>query len=255
MNTRFTKQKVLVTGASDGMGRAVSRLFGREGARVLAVGRSPEKLADTSNGFSDIIPFSQDLADDNAARLIVEKAAELLGGIDILVNCAGVFDMVPLADVTIEHLQSQLAVNFYAPAMLSVLAIPYLQKSEAGRIINISTIAAHYVDTGMGGYVASKSALEGFTKCLALELGPYGVTANLICPGMIRTGMTEGFLQDPAVVEHFTSRVPAGRVGSPQEIAEAVAYLASADAGFCTGTIMRMDGGYSLGAQNSNWAS
>ena len=254
MSGRFSGRNVLVTGASDGMGLAIARKFATEGARVLAVARSPEKLSQLCEGYPDIVSFPMDLANSDAAVQIIDKTIEMLGGLDVLVNCAGVFDMVPVAEITREHLERQMAVNFYAPAMLCVLAVPLLRRSGSGRIVNISTIAAHYVDAGMGGYIASKSALEGFTKSLALELGPDGVTANLICPGMVRTGMTEEMLQDPAVVKHFTSRVPAGRIGTPQEIAEAVAYLATVEAGFCTGTVMRLDGGYSLGIHASDWA-
>lgn len=254
MPERFAGRRAVVTGASDGMGRAVARLFAAEGARVLAVGRDPAKLAAVAEGNAGVIPCAQDLAEPDAPARIVDEAVRALGGIDILVNCAALFTMAPVPEVTAAHLDEMMAVNFRAPAMLCVLAVPYLRESPAGRIVNISSIATRYADAAMGGYAASKCALEGFTMNLALELGPLGITANLVSPGMTRTGMTEGLLQDPKVLGYFTGRVPAGRVGSAEEVAEAVAYLAGGQAGFATGTTIRLDGGYTVGAHGSGWS-
>ena len=106
----------------------------------------------------------------------------------------------------------------------------------------------------MAGYVASKQALCSSARTLALELGPQGITANVIEPGMVRTGMTSGLLEDPAISTFFTSLIPVGRVGGAEEVAEAVAYLADLKSGYCNGATIRLDGGYTVSAHASDWA-
>jgi NAD(P)-dependent dehydrogenase (short-subunit alcohol dehydrogenase family) len=247
-------RKALVTGASSGMGRAIAAHLSADGAQVLAVGRNGEKLAEAASGNSGIIPFVQDLAEEGAAEFILAQVGPVLGGLDILVNCAGAFELAPVTEVTEAHLNRLMIVNFIAPAMLCVGAVDTLRHSQAGRIINIGSLATHYTDRGMAGYNASKQALVGFTMNLALELGPLGITANLISPGMTRTGMTEELLADPEIHSFFAGRSPVGRIGTCEDIAHAVAYFASDGAGYANGTVIRLDGGYAIGAHSSDWS-
>ena len=246
-------RKALVTGASDGMGRAVALRFAAQGAEVLAVGRSLEKLATLSAEDTRIHAFAQDLFDAYAVDNILAEVQARLGALDILVNCAGAFEMAGVAQVDEALLHRMMSVNCIAPAMLCVRAIPLLEKSGHGRIINVGSLATHYTDHGLGAYNASKQALVGFTMNLALELGQKGITANILSPGMTRTGMTKSLLEDSGVEAFFASRTPVGRVGMPNDVAHAAAYLASPEAGFINGVVMKLDGGYTAGAYSSDW--
>ncbi|GAA0646215.1 MAG: hypothetical protein A2792_03180 [Sphingomonadales bacterium RIFCSPHIGHO2_01_FULL_65_20] len=234
--SRLKGRKALVTGAASGIGAAtVARLLA-DGATVLACDISGEGMAGTFNHVAN-------LADPQAIALLAAAAESQLGGLDILVNNAGVCPVGTLEDLTDDQWQFGLDVNLLAPARLAKACLSLLKASSAGRVINTGSILSRYGDAGLGAYAASKHAILGFTRSLAMELGPYGVTVNCVQPGCIVTGMTRGMLENGAAAEYYREKSALKRLGQPEDIADVIAFLASDDARFITGQGIIADGG------------
>lgn len=234
--SRLKGRKALVTGAASGIGAAtVARLLA-DGATVLACDISGEGMAGTFNHVAN-------LADPQAIALIAAAAESQLGGLDILVNNAGVCPVGTLEDLTDDQWQFGLDVNLLAPARLARACLSLLKDSSAGRVINTGSILSRYGDAGLGAYAASKHAILGFTRSLAMELGPFGITVNCVQPGCIVTGMTRGMLENGAAAEYYRERSALKRLGQPEDIADVIAFLASDDARFVTGQGIIADGG------------
>ena len=233
--SRLKGRKALVTGAASGIGAAtVARLLA-DGATVLACDISGEGMAGTFNHVAN-------LADPQAIALLAAAESQL-GGLDILVNNAGVCPVGTLEDLTDDQWQFGLDVNLLAPARLAKACLPLLKASSAGRVINTGSILSRYGDAGLGAYASSKHAILGFTRSLAMELGPYGVTVNCVQPGCIVTGMTRGMLENGAAAEYYREKSALKRLGQPEDIADVIAFLASDDARFITGQGIIADGG------------
>ncbi|WP_446653858.1 SDR family NAD(P)-dependent oxidoreductase [Blastomonas sp.] len=234
--SRLKGRKALVTGAASGIGAAtVARLLA-DGATVLACDISGEGMAGTFNHVAN-------LADPEAIALLAAAAESQLGGLDILVNNAGVCPVGTLEDLTDDQWQFGLDVNLLAPARLAKACLSLLKASQAGRVINTGSILSRYGDAGLGAYAASKHAILGFTRSLAMELGPFGITANCVQPGCIVTGMTRGMLENGAAAEYYREKSALKRLGQPEDIADVIAFLASDDARFITGQGIIADGG------------
>lgn len=234
--SRLNGRKALVTGAASGIGAAtVARLLA-DGATVLACDISGEGMAGTFNHVAN-------LADPQAIALLAAAAESQLGGLDILVNNAGVCPVGTLEDLTDDQWQFGLDVNLLAPARLAKACLSLLKASPAGRVINTGSILSRYGDAGLGAYAASKHAILGFTRSLAMEIGPYGVTVNCVQPGCIVTGMTRGMLENGAAAEYYREKSALKRLGQPEDIADVIAFLASDDARFITGQGIIADGG------------
>lgn len=233
---RLKGRKALVTGAASGIGAAtVARLLA-DGATVLACDISGEGMAGTINHVAN-------LADPQAIALLAAAAESQLGGLDILVNNAGVCPVGTLDELTDDQWQFGLDVNLLAPARLAKACLPLLKGSAAGRVINTGSILSRYGDAGLGAYAASKHAILGFSRSLAMELGPFGITVNCVQPGCIVTGMTRGMLENGAAAEYYREKSALKRLGQPEDIADVIAFLASADARFITGQGIIVDGG------------
>lgn len=234
--SRLKGRKALVTGAASGIGAAtVARLLA-DGATVLACDISGEGMAGTFNHVAN-------LADPEAIALLAAAAESQLGGLDILVNNAGVCPVGTLEDLTDDQWQFGLDVNLLAPARLAKACLSLLKTSQAGRVINTGSILSRYGDAGLGAYAASKHAILGFTRSLAMELGPFGITVNCVQPGCIVTGMTRGMLENGAAAEYYREKSALKRLGQPEDIADVIAFLASDDARFITGQGIIADGG------------
>lgn len=234
--SRLKGRKALVTGAASGIGAAtVARLLA-DGATVLACDISGEGMAGTFNHVAN-------LADPQAIALLAAAAESQLGGLDILVNNAGVCPVGTLEDLTDDQWQFGLDVNLLAPARLAKACLSLLKASSAGRVINTGSILSRYGDAGLGAYAASKHAILGFTRSLAMELGPYGVTVNCVQPGCIVTGMTRGMLENGEAADYYRDKSALKRLGQPEDIADVIAFLASDDARFITGQGIIADGG------------
>jgi len=241
---KLDNRVAIVTGAASGMGEAIARLFAAEGAKVLAVGRSTNKIHDVLGGVSNIETMARSVGEEGAAQAIIEQAATSFEGLDILVNNAGAGGAGPTEHITDEDWRANFDLNIDAMFRLCREAIPHLRNSAAGRIINIGSAMSMMGGPGMGAYAASKHAVVGLSRTLACELGADDITVNTLIPGAIHTQMTQGiFDNDQDMVDHWAQKAPLGRWGTPDDIAPPALFLASDDAGFITGTNLVVDGG------------
>ena len=234
----------IVTGAADGMGQGIARRFIDEGAQVVATDINSAGLQHSYAGDGRVATVAIDITADNAADLIVEMALDRFGRLDILVNAAGIFQLLPLDDLDFAAWSRMWAVNLEAPLRLCVRALPALKRCGAGRIVNIASVSALRARSGFGPYTMSKHAIAGLTVSLAVEFGKYGITANSINPGTILTGITRPLMADPEWRRDLESQGVLSRIGSVEEIAEAALYLVRPNSGFTTGHALAVDGGF-----------
>lgn len=243
---RLQHRTAIVTGAASGIGRACAALFAENGAQVLAVDRPGSDLAGTAQSHDRIRVLATDIAEAGAPERIVAHAVNELGGVDMLMNNAGVSHRARVEEMLAEDWDRVLAVNVRAQFLLCRAAIPHLKKSTSGRIINVASVMAEATDFGLAAYCASKAGVAGLTRTLALELGKFGITANYIEPGAIQTGMTAKAFGDAHIAEVWARKSPLHRLGQPIDIARGALFLASDDGGFVTGHGLRVDGGLML---------
>ncbi len=235
----------LITGGTAGIGRATANKLAQLGIHVLVVGRNVERGKKTvaeiraAGGEADFI--SSDLRDASSAREVARRAVELGNGhVDILVNNAGVFPFGPTQKTTEEVFDSVYALNVKAPYFLVAELAPLMAKRGKGVIVNVSTMVADYGVSGMSLYGSSKAAINLLTKAWAAEYGPSGIRVNAVSPGPTRTEGAEPMGQ---ALDQLAAQAPAGRPASPDEIAEAIVFLATDRSSFIYGTKLAVDGG------------
>ena len=238
----YSDYRVLVTGAADGIGRATALAFFEAGARVLAVDLNAEALEGLAGlGLHTLV---QDVAAEDAPARIVSEAEGVLGGLNVLVNNAGICPVANLQETEDNVWDQAMNVNLRSMFRLSREVLPLLAASPAGRIINIASVMALMVNEGTGAYAVSKHGVAGFSKSLAVEVGKQGITVNYILPGAIVTGITRDIVENDASFRDFwVEKSAAGRWGQPEDIARAILFLASRDADFISGHGLAVDGG------------
>jgi 2-deoxy-D-gluconate 3-dehydrogenase len=236
----FNGHTVLITGAGGGIGAAIGRGFADHGATLVLNDLRQPNGEDAPGAW-----VAGDLRDPRVVRDLIATAKEQTGRIDVLVNAAGIQLRKPAVDVEEEEWQTLLAVNLSAAYALSRAAAPALIEHK-GSIINIASLSATRVLPNIVPYGATKAALTQLSNGLAAELGPSGVRVNAIAPGHIITPMTQQNLAQPDVSGRLLSRIPLGRFGTADEVAEAAVFLASQRARYITGTVLAVDGGYAV---------
>jgi 3-oxoacyl-[acyl-carrier protein] reductase len=243
----LTGMTALVTGSSGAIGRAIALALAREGAAVAVTGRDPDRTRGTVAEVQAIggsaFAHVADLGRRSETRRLLDDALEGFGGrLDILVNNAGMSYKEPLADVTDDHFDHQVELNFAAPYFLSQGVAPVMRAAGGGRIVFVSSTGASAAHANASVYDAMKAGLEALTRSLAVELGPDGILVNAVQPGHIINDTDVPADPTPARVAHWRS-IPVGRPGQPEDVAAAVLYLVSPHASYVTGTVMRVDGG------------
>lgn len=251
---RFTGKTVIVTGSSMGIGEAIARRFHAEGANVVLNSRKAEdceKVA-ASLGGERVLVVAGDVSSSAFAREMVEKTVTAFGGIDVLVNNAGVGRAGRLSDASDEFIDTIIDINLKGILYLTREAFPHLLAAK-GNIINISSVSGLGGDWGLGVYNASKGGVCNLTRAMALEFGSQGVRANAICPSMTRSDMTTGVTENEGAMKMLRNRMPLGRAAEPDEIAGPVLFLASDDAVFVNGVNLPVDGGISASNGQPNF--
>jgi len=242
---RLDGKTALVTGASGGIGAAIARALHAQGAAVVLSGTRVDPLTALAAELGERAHVAPaDLRDPAAPDALVAAAEAVAGPLDILVNNAGYTkDMLALR-MKDEDWQGVLDVDLTAPFRLARATLRGMLRRRAGRIIGISSIVGSTGNPGQANYAAAKAGLEGMTKALAQEVGGRGITVNIVAPGFIETPMTD--VLSPEQKAKLAERIPLGRLGQPADIAAAVVYLASAEAGWITGATLHVNGGMAM---------
>ncbi len=242
-----SKRVVVVTGGSKGIGRAVCLKFAREGARIVFVHYDPDESAadETLSLLSDIGAEARaeklDVASPEAVDAYFGKVVSEFEKVDVLVNNAGITDDGFLMRMSTEQWSRVLAVNLTSVFNCTRAVIRSMIKERNGRIINISSVVGQIGNIGQSNYAASKAGILGFTRSVAREVAGRGITVNAVSPGFIDTIMTQALSEK--VKEIFLAQIPMGRIGTPEEVAEAVYWLASSGATYITGQVIHVNGG------------
>ncbi|GHT20648.1 beta-ketoacyl-ACP reductase [Planctomycetales bacterium] len=240
------KDKVaLVTGGTRGIGLGICKILAQNGAKIACIGTNPEKLKSAVEEISALGNETEGCICNVAITEEVEKTVELVlqkfGKIDILVNCAGITRDVPLGAMKDEDWDDVLGVNLRGPFLLTRAVSKVMRRAKKGRIVNIASISGLIGNKGQANYSASKAGLIGFTRTASKELAGKNITVNAVAPGFTETDMT-AVLPEVYKVE-LLKRIPLGRIGKPEDIANAVLFFVSDEAAFVTGQILTVDGG------------
>ena len=241
----LTGKSALVTGASGGIGAAVARALHGAGATVGLSGTREDPLNALAAELGDrahVLPC--DLSDADAVNALPKRAAEAMGAVDVLVNNAGVTRDNLFMRMSEEEWATVLDVNLTASFRLCKGVLRGMMKARWGRIVNVSSVVGATGNPGQGNYAASKAGLVGMSKSLAYEVASRGITVNAVAPGFVATAMTDKLTDDQK--GRIDAQIPAGRMGTPEEVAAAALYLASPEAAYVTGTVLHVNGGLAM---------
>jgi NAD(P)-dependent dehydrogenase (short-subunit alcohol dehydrogenase family) len=235
----FDNERILVTGATKGIGRATAKLLAARGARIVAFGREETELRSLVEEIG-CEAHAVDLADAEATR----AATKAVQPIDRLVNNAGTVTLQPFLETTVEAFRNQMDVNVLACLIIAQeTARSMIERGKKGTIVNVSSVSSSLGFTNHASYCASKGAVDSLTMVMANELGPHGIRVNAVNPTVVLTPMAVKAWSDPAKSEPLLRRIPMGRFIEPEEVAEAIAYLLSDQSAMITGTMLPVDGG------------
>src|SRR5262245_50949670 len=252
MNESFEGKRVVVTGASSGIGQATAEKLLRADASVALIGRREEalkKVATSAVNPKNAVIIAADLADPTQSERCVAEAAERLGGIDVLVNAAGILKGGRIEDTSLALWDESMNINMRSVFHLMKLAVPHLERSR-GNIVNVSSVTGMRSFPGVLAYCVSKAGLDQLTRCAALELAAKGIRVNAVSPGVVVTGLhrSGGMSEEAyaAFLKHSETTHPLGRVGQAEEVADLICFLASDNAAWITGAVVSIDGGRAL---------
>ncbi len=248
---RLDNKVAIVTGASKGIGKAIARALGQQGAKVVIASRKQEAVDETANEFLaegiEAIGIAAHMGDKLQINNLVEQTIKHFGGIDIIVNNAATnpsFGPITETDNTVFN--KIMDVNVNGPLELSKLAYPVMKQRGGGSVINISSIEGITPGTGLGLYSVSKAALIALTKVLAKEWGSSLIRVNVICPGLIQTKFSEALTANEKILKHILAKQALPQLAEPDDIAGLALFLASDASSFCTGAVFTADGGYTI---------
>jgi len=245
---RLADRTAIITGGAHGIGQATAHRFAAEGAAVMLADVEAQAGREVVSAIEDdggTAAFTEtDVTDRDQAEALAEAAVQQFGGIDVLVNNAGITRDATLKKMSEEAFDQVVDVNLKGVFNCTKAALPHLTESDAGRILNAASIVGRYGNFGQTNYVATKSGVIGMTKTWARELGRDGVTVNAVAPGFVDTDMMETV--PDKIIDDLTDQTPLGRLGEPEDIADAYCFLASDDAAFITGAVLAVDGGLVL---------
>jgi len=237
----FKDKKILVTGATGGIGHALVKKFVSLNANVLATGTKTEKLDSLKNEFPNINILKFDISDHSKIEEFVENVYSQLVGLDVLINNAGINKDSLSLRMKEDEWKKVIDINLGSTFLLCRSAIKKMLKNKYGRIVNITSIVGHTGNLGQANYAASKAGIIGMTKSLAIEYAKKNITLNCVSPGFIKTNMTENILEN--VKAMLTSRIPMSKLGSGEDVANSVAFLSSDEASYITGETIHVNGG------------
>ncbi len=240
---KLTDKTAIVTGAANGIGRAIAELFLKQGANVVLSDINAEELNAAFDDDKRIAKVIGDVSKNATHAAIIDAAQQSFGGVDILVNNAGIAIAGEYETLTDEQWDTIMGVNVRAVFRLTREVLPLLKKSAAGRVINLGSIMSDVAGPGLAIYGASKHAVAGLSKGMAVDFGKYGITVNYLQPGSIITKMSEPFMQDADFKAYWEAKAPIGRLGEAHEVAVAALFLASGEAQFVSGVGLNVDGG------------
>ena len=238
-------KKIIITGATGGIGNSLVKKFTDNGSIVLATGTKEEKLNDLKTKFSNIHVEKFNLDEHKNIESFIENSSKKLGGLDILVNNAGItLDNISIR-LTEENWKKVLDINLTSTFLMCKYAIKKMIKNKSGKIINITSIVGHTGNFGQTNYSASKAGIVAFSKSLALEYAKKNININCISPGFIKTNMTDKI--DPKFKELILAKIPSNRLGEPSDVANVAAFLSSEMSNYITGETIHVNGGMYLG--------
>ncbi len=247
MSGALTGRRILIAGAAKGIGRATAERFVGEGARIAAFDRDEQALSTLAAALPGAVTLPGDVADPAAVAAVVQTAASAFGGLDGVVNAAGIDLLADIEAMTLADWQRVIAVNLTGPVLVMQAAYPYLKAAGGGTIVNVSSAAGLSPLARRTAYCASKAGLQMASKALAIEAAAFGIRVNAVCPGAVETDLFRSSIDaaaDPqAAYEAVRARYALRRVAEPAEIAAAILWLTGNDSSYVTGTSIAVDGG------------
>jgi 3-oxoacyl-[acyl-carrier protein] reductase len=234
-------KNIIVTGASGGIGNSIVEKLSECGANVLASGTRLEKLEELKSKFNKIKILKFDISQSDKIEEFVDNAANELGGLDCIVNNAGITQDNLAIRMSIEEWRKVIDINLTSTFLMSKFAIKKMLKNKKGKIINITSVVGHTGNLGQANYTASKAGLVAMSKSLAIEYAKKNINVNCISPGFIKTAMTDKI--DEKFKEVIVSKIPSARLGEPEDIANAVLFLASENSNYINGETLHVNGG------------
>lgn len=243
---RLDGRVAIITGASKGIGASIAQTLAENGAKVVVSSRKQAAVDEVASEIkaagAKALAVAAHVGDTQALQTLVNTTLEHFGRIDIVINNAATNPVFGPLEDSVDAMDKIMQVNVKAPLELARLALPQL-KANKGAIVNISSVEAFIATEGLGCYSVSKAALNMLTKSMAKEWGKYGIRANAICPGLIKTKFSEALWSNESMLKYYLKQTPLGRIGEPQEVANLALFLASDASAYSTGGIFMVDGG------------